>query len=221
MIYFSYNDFVDCTENGDINEIKKVEENIVKYEIRNGINIKNRSTKQNQIIEILKQKTELKKFLNEFFNMYEIESIQNINYYNNIKSISDKEKNNNIICKIKDKEIFIFIKVIDSIDNNIPYKMFENSLNIIKKWNIEEKMQYKRYPIVIPIVIYIGEEKWNNSIISKANNKINYITYKDNKINFSYNFININNLRTKELEKMESKVSQELKKLKDKYLQIN
>lgn len=221
MIYFSYNDFVDCTENGDINEIKKVEENIVKYEIRNGINIKNRSTKQNQIIEILKQKTELKKFLNEFFNMYEIESIQNINYYNNIKSISDKEKNNNIICKVKDKEIFIFIKVIDSIDNNIPYKMFENSLNIIKKWNIEEKMQYKRYPIVIPIVIYIGEEKWNNSIISKANNKINYITYKDNKINFSYNFININNLRTKELEKMESKVSQELKKLKDKYLQIN
>lgn len=221
MIYFSYNDFVDCTENGDINEIKKVEENIVKYEIRNGINIKNRSTKQNQIIEILKQKTELKKFLNEFFNIYEIESIQNINYYNNIKSISDKEKNNNIICKVKDKEIFIFIKVIDSIDNNIPYKMFENSLNIIKKWNIEEKMQYKRYPIVIPIVIYIGEEKWNNSIISKANNKINYITYKDNKINFSYNFININNLRTKELEKMESKVSQELKKLKDKYLQIN
>lgn len=221
MIYFSYNDFVDCTENGDINEIKKVEENIAKYEIKNEINIENRSTKQNQIIEILKQKTELKKFLKEFFTIYEIDSIRNINYYNNIKSISDKEKNNNIICKVKEKEIFILIKVIDSIDNNISYKMFENSLNIIKKWNKEEKIQYKRYPIVIPIVIYIGKEKWNNSISSKANNKINYITYKNNRINFSYNFININNLQTKELEKMESKVSQELKKLKDKYLQIN
>lgn len=221
MIYFSYNDFVDCTENGDINEIKKVEENIIRYEIRNGINIQNQSIKQNQIIKILQQKIELNKFLNDFFTIYEIESVKNINYYNNIKSILDKEKNNNIICKIKDRETFIFIKVIDSIDNNITYKMFEYSLNIINKWNIEEKKQYKRYPIVIPIVIYIGKEKWNNITNSQIHNKINYITYKDNRINFSYNFININNLKIDELEKMESKVSQELKKLKNKYLQIN
>ena len=99
--------------------------------------------------------------------------------------------------------------------------MFEYSLNIINKWNIEEKKQYKRYPIVIPIVIYIGKEKWNNITNSQIHNKINYITYKDNRINFSYNFININNLKIDELEKMESKVSQELKKLKNKYLQIN
>ncbi|MBQ2937463.1 MAG: Rpn family recombination-promoting nuclease/putative transposase [Clostridia bacterium] len=214
MIYFSYNDFMDCTENGEANKIAKVEEKIAKYEISN---IKKVQKKQNQIIRILSEKTQLKKFLKEFFNLLEIEDI---NYCNNIKCISDKEINNNIICKVKDKEMFIFIKVIENIDNNISYKMFEHSLNIIKKWNVEEKFKNKRYPIVIPIVIYIGKEMWQKNNIRKYN-KINYITYENNKINFSYNMININDLKINELENMESKVAKEIINFKNKYLQIN
>ena len=33
MIYFSYNDYMDYTENGEINEVKRVEEDIAKYEL--------------------------------------------------------------------------------------------------------------------------------------------------------------------------------------------
>lgn len=213
MIYFSYNDFADCTENGKIDRVTKVEEKIVKYDIKNGTKMKK---KQNRIIEILREKEQLKIFLNEFFNLNEIE---NINYCNNIKCILDKEIHNNIICKVKNKEIFIFIKIIQNIDYNISYKMFEHSSNIIKKWNIEEKEENKRYPIVIPIVIYTGKEKWNNN--NKIYNNLKYIIFKNNEINFSYNMLNINDLEINELKNMKSKVATEIIKLKNKYLQIN
>lgn len=218
MIYFSYNDFMDCAENGEIDKIIKVEEKIAKYEVINGrTRVHNY---KNQIIENLREKIQLKIFLKEFFNLSEIGEIKNIIYCNNIKSISDRQNNNNVICKLEDKEIFIFIKVIENKDNNISYKMFEHSINIIKKWNMEEKNESKRYPIVIPIVIYTGKEIWKNSN-SRTYNKINYITYEDNKINFSYNMININDLEIYDLEKMKSKIAKELIKLKNKYLQIN
>lgn len=217
MLYFSYNDFIDCTENREINEIIKVEEKIAKYEIREGKIVHNC---ENQIIENLREKIQLKIFLKEFFNLSDIKEIKNIVYCNNIKAISDRQNKNNIICKIEDKQIFIFIKVIETIDNNISYKMFEHSLNIIKKWNIEEKDKNKRYPIVIPIVIYTGKDTWNNSN-SRIYDKLNYITYEDNRINFNYNMINVNNLNINDLKKMQSKIAKELLSLKYKYLQIN
>ncbi len=211
MLYFSYNDFADYTNNGKIYGINKVEEKISQYEIKNGIKTEKG---KNKIIEILRNKIDLKIFLKEFFNFDEIEDIQNINYCNNIKCISDKETNNNIICKLEDKEIFICIKIIKNIDYNISYKMLEHSLNIIKKWNIEEKEKNKRYPIVIPIVIYTGKSKWNNKNI---NNKLNYIIFKDNAINFSYNILNINDLEINELKNMRSKVAKRIMELKHKY----
>jgi len=212
MLYFSYNDFIDCTENGKVDEITKVAENISKYEQKNGLY--DVQENQKQVIEILKDKTELKKFLKEFFNLEEIE---NINYYNRNKK---KKEENIIISKIKEKEIYILIKVIENIDNNISYKMFEESLDIIKRCNIEEKAESKRYPIVIPIVIYVGKERWKKDN-NKSYNKINYTTYEDNKINFSYNIIKIQNLKISELENMKSKIAEQLIKIKNKYLQIN
>lgn len=205
MLYFSYNDFADCTGNGKIDKVRKLEENIVKYEIRNKTKIEKSN---NKIADILREKVQLKLFLNEFFNLYEIE---NISYCNNIKSILDQEIQNNIICKVKDKEIFIFIKIIENIDYNISYKMFEHSLNIIKKWNTEEKEKNKRYPIVIPIVIYTGKKEWNNN---QVNNNLKYIIIKNNEINFSYNILNINNLKIDELKNMKSKIATEIIKIK-------
>lgn len=211
MQYFSYNDFMDCTENG---EIRKVEENIVNYEVKNKEERVNK--KRHQIVNILKKKIQLKNFLEEFFNINEIKSFENINYCNSVKSILDKEQNNNVICKIKDKEIFIFIKTIESIDTNICYKMFEYSLNIIDRWSKEDETKNKRRPIVIPIVIYTGKEIWRDNKSNKNNiyDKINYITYEKNKIRFSYNVININNFKIGELNKMNSEVAKELINIK-------
>lgn len=206
MIYFSYNDYMDYTENGEINEVKRVEENIAKYEPKNGV--KTTYNSKNEIIKMLKNKFYLKKFMKEFFNLSEIGDIENLSYYNDVKTISDKQ-NNNIICKIEDKEIFILIKVIDNIDPNITYKMFENSVNIIKRWNEEEKMENKRYPIVIPVVIYLGKQKWNIDCCD-IYSKINYTQCERNRINFSYNIIDINKLEINKLRKMTSSIVKEL-----------
>lgn len=215
MIYFSYNDFIDCIENGEVDKVIKVEEKIGKYEIKNG-KVQDNINK-NEIIEILNKKLELKIFLKEFLNFYESKDINNINYCNNIKSTTDKSNNNNLIMKIEHKEIFIFIKVIENIDINISYKILENSVNIIKKWDIKEKAKNKRYPIVIPIVIYTGKEIWKiNS--NKKYNKINYVKFENNKINFSYNLININDLSVKELTKMQSNVAKRLINIKNTYV---
>lgn len=210
MRYFSYNDYMDYTENKEINEIKNVEEKIVKYEQKNGeTEIYNA---KNKIIKMLKDKNHLTKFMKEFFNLSEICDIEKIVYYNQAKTITDKQ-NNSVICKIVDKEIFILIKVIDRIDNNITYKMFENSINIIKKWNEEEKDENKRYPIVIPIVIYIGNKKWKINSYN-ITNKINYTQYEKNRINFSYNVIDINLLDIKKVQKMSSYIAKELINIK-------
>ena len=209
MRYFSYNDFMDCSQKREIKEIKRIEEKIERYEIKNG----NKTTikHKNKIIEILKNQKELRNFLKLFFNLHEIEKIV---YCNNIK-IKDT-KDDYLICKIENKEIFIFIKILKKIDNNISYKMLENSLKIIKKWDLEEKEKNKRYPIVIPIVIYIGKEKWN---INKenSNSKLNYITFKENRINFSYNVIKINELNFKELKSEKSEFINEIIKFNNKY----
>lgn len=210
MRYFSYNDYMDCTENGEINGIKRVEEKIAKYEFKNGT--KTTYNIKNKIIETLKNKNCLKMFMEEFFYFSEIDEIENIVYCNDVKTITDKQ-NNNIICKIEDKEMFILIKVIDKIDSNITYKMFENSINIIKRWNEEEKIESKRFPIVIPIVIYIGKQKWKPNYCNNYG-KINYTTCEKNRINFSYNIIEINNLEINKLQKMKSNIAQELINIK-------
>lgn len=218
MIYFSYNDFSDCMEKGKIDEIKRVEERISKYELKNG---KNKNT-ENNIIKILKEKNELKKFLTDFLKLdfYQLGNEVDIRYYNYIKAISDKERNNILIAKIKEKEIFILIKQINKIDSNIFYKMFEHTLSIIKRWNGEEKKENKRKPIVIPIVIYTGKEIWKN--FSHIHSKdINYTTCRENSLNFFYNAIQLNDLKVEDLQQLESKVAEEFIKVKNKYLQIN
>lgn len=210
MRYFSYNDYMDYTENGEIHEIRRVEENIAKYELKNGT--KAMYNTKYKIIKMLKDKICLKQFMEEFFNLSEIGEIKNIVYCNNVKTITDKQ-NCNIICKIEDKEIFILIKVIIEIDHNITYKMFENSMNIIKRWNEEEKMENKRYPIVIPIVIYLGNQKWNSDCY-EFNDEINYVQCEKNRINFSYNMIDINSLEINKLLNMKSYIAKEFVNIK-------
>lgn len=205
MFYFSYNDFMDCTENGKIEGIKRVEEKIARYELKSGM-IRGQKY-QDLVVELLKEKNELNKFLKGLFKFKEINNIEDIVYFSNIKSIDDNE----IVCKIKEKEIFVFIRVIENLDNNITFKIFEKSINIIKRWKNENQKSNKRYPIVIPIVLYIGKNKWKQR---KVNNKLKYIICEKNKINFSYNIIDINDLKIENLEKLESKVIKEIIKIK-------
>lgn len=214
MIYFSYNDFIDCTEKGEIDEIIKLEENIEKYELKDSK--QDVHQEKNQIVEVLKNKIQMKKFLKDFLNLQTIGDTENLTYYNNIEGIT--EINEKVIYKIENKEIFILVKIIDELDYNISYKMFEDSFKIIQEWNLKEKDKNKRNTIVIPIVIYMGKENWKSK---KINNILNYVTIEKNRVDFSYNIVNINQLNIKELKNMNCEVAKKIIKFKYKYLQIN
>lgn len=218
MIYFSYNDFMDNQDRGKKKEIRKVEEEISKYEQKSYEYID--KIKNYSIIEMLSDKNELKDFLKDFFDFSSILNEPNIVYCSKIKANTDKNNRNIIFCKIKYREIFFIIKEIDKIDTNIAYKMFEHSSNIINRWNKENTGQKSRNPIVIPIVIYTGRASWQTNNF-KTNNKVNYVTYKDNVINFSYNMLNINNININDLKNMKSNVSSIILNMKNKYLQID
>lgn len=213
MHYFSYNDYMDYTENGEINETKKVEEKSVKYEVKRDKKIEYHI--EHKIINLLKNKFFLKQFMEDFFFLREINNIENIIYLKTTKYDEDS-----IICKIQDREIFILIKVIDYINTNITFEMFEQSLSIIKKSNEEKKNNSKRRPIVIPIVIYAGIQEWKQKPYNSYN-KINFVQCKKNRINFSYNIINIKNLDVDKIKNSKSYILKEFIKIKNKYLQIN
>jgi len=92
--------------------------------------------------------------------------------------------------------------------------MLNISSNIINQWNIQKQEKKMKNPIVIPIVIYTGKEKWEN-FRSIINNKVCYIQYEKNKIKFSYNMLKINQIDKKFLKSIDSKVSKTMIELQE------
>ena len=221
MRYFSYNDYMDYKGNIDMNNYVRVEEEKAEYILEDG-----EINSQFEIIEILKNIEDLQDFLNEFvwadeqikqndityYNANQTTQENQIMYYDENENFEKSNYENMITCKIKSKEIFVIIKELHEIDLNIIYKMLEYSLKIIKGCE-QNMLQNVRNPIVIPIVIYTGNKKWNTNNY-QLKQKINYIEFKSNSINFAYNLIKINELGNSELKKMKSKVAKKMLKIK-------
>lgn len=221
MRYFSYNDYMDYKGNIDMNNYGRVEEEKAEYILEDG-----EINSQFEIIEILKNIEYLQDFLNEFvwadepikqndvtyYNANQTTQEKQIMYYDENENFEKSNYENMITCKIKSKEIFVIIKELHEIDLNIIYKMLEYSLKIIKGCE-QNMLQNVRNPIVIPIVIYTGNKKWNTNNY-QLKQKINYIEFKSNSINFAYNLIKINELGNSELKKMKSKVAKKMLKIK-------
>ena len=221
MRYFSYNDYMDYKGNIDMNNYGRVEEEKAEYILEDG-----EINSQFEIIEILKNIEDLQDFLNEFvwadepikqndvtyYNANQTTQEKQIMYYDENENFEKSNYENMITCKIKSKEIFVIIKELHEIDLNIIYKMLEYSLKIIKGCE-QNMLQNVRNPIVIPIVIYTGNKKWNTNNY-QLKQKINYIELKSNSINFAYNLIKINELGNSELKKMKSKVAKKMLKIK-------
>ena len=83
--------------------------------------------------------------------------------------------------------------------------------------SIKQKHQ-KEMPTVIPIIMYIGNQKWN----IKQKNKIRYTKFEENNIELGYNIIDFNLYSTKELKtKIQNKQIHNIKKEMNIYLNEN
>jgi len=86
------------------------------------------------------------------------------------------------------------------------YRILEYQMAIIKSAVDEKKLNTKEYkiPLVIPIVIYTGKQKWNaNKYIEESQEKLEGV--KSNLSN--YNLVDVNNFTEKELIEDETLIS--------------
>lgn len=203
MEKFTYNDYIKCIHAFRLNAVMKLAEDSAEYrknKIKNEIETK--ELYKQILINTLKDKKEMKNFLNDY--LYKKEKIQE-----NDLILYDKKSNKNvygyeikqpdILYKLRNKEIYIFIVYQFEIDHHLIYKILNYCINIMKEWNKNRKIGSTiRYPIIIPIVIYFGERKWNN-VEKTEEKKTKITTYRENKLNLAYNFININKISEKTL----------------------
>ncbi len=121
------------------------------------------------IREILMKKEEALNLINKALKPKE-EIKEPIELYSN-RFITSKyqDRESDIIYKIKDKNIFFLIEHQSTIDYSIAYRMLEYSIEIMRGIIDKKKSKSKtyKYPLIIPIIIYTGEAKWDAKLSMK------------------------------------------------------
>ena len=151
--------------------------------------------------DLLSNKKEVCSFLKEYLNL-SIEEQSLIPYKTTFITNDFKNRESDIIYKIKDKKVFILIEHQTKIDYSMSYRIINYSLEIIRNFIRSEKIQNKNYeyPQIIPIVIYTGNNKWNaKRKFSQMQEK--YDSNIQNNMEMSYNLIDINRYSKERLEK--------------------
>ena len=142
---------------------------------------------------VLDKKTEVSKFLNKFLGL-NIKTEELEKYNSSYIDPKFKNKEADIVYRIKDKNIFLLIEHQTKIDKKMPIRLLEYSAAIIE--SAIEDTKYRPKPRVIPIVLYTGKTKWKieNETIEKQQ------FFKEVKlIDGEFNLIDINDFSKKEL----------------------
>ena len=205
MQIFTYNDYLDYISNKKIkkliqNQNKKVntKESIEKSKQEAKEKDMTEKIKENldkNIEELLKDEQEVSKIINDYFKI----QICDINS-ENLEKKQFKENKKSKIFKVKEKDIYFIIKLEKTPNYNIPYIIFNECIELIKK--LKEDYKEKK-PVIIPIIIYIGNEKWN----IQHNNRIRYTSFEENNMELGYNILDFNLYKTKEIKSKKSKIN--------------
>lgn len=168
-------------------------ENEIKYEKKTG------DKKHDKIFkDILQDKNEMAKFISHFTN-YKIKpeelEIYNVNYITK----DFKYKNADVVYKVKGKEIYYLIEHQTRVDYSMAYRILNYCVEIIR--SVLENRELKRaskYPIVIPIVLYTGNQKWTANLSFSENHPIKEdIEIKP--VDVKYKLIDVNKYEIEEL----------------------
>ncbi|MBO5478768.1 MAG: Rpn family recombination-promoting nuclease/putative transposase [Clostridia bacterium] len=153
---------------------------------------------------IISNKNDAAYIINRILNVEEENGVkpEELEKYNSSYVTSRLENREaDIVYKIKDKNIFFLIEQQTKVDYSMPFRLQEYGLEVKKSAIDIKKIKTKGYeiPVVIPIVIYTGKDKWKVSL------KINET--KDErfrKVDLSkYNLIDINEYKKEDLLKSE------------------
>ena len=103
---------------------------------------------------VLDKKTDVSKFLNKFLGL-NIKTEELEKYNSSYIDPKFKNKEADIVYRIKDKNIFLLIEHQTKIDKDMPYRLLDYSNGIMRSASEDKKR-----PSVIPIVLYTGKTKW-------------------------------------------------------------
>ena len=146
---------------------------------------------------VLDRKSDAIVLINKVLNtQLEVQDIEKYNSSFINKVFQNREAD--IVYKIKDRSIFILIEHQTKVDYLMPYRILEYEAAIMQSAIDLDKIKNKesKIPLVIPIVLYTGNKKWNaKKYLEENQEKIEGI---ENGLG-NYNLIDINELTEKEL----------------------
>ncbi len=150
--------------------------------------------------DLLSDEEEATKFINKFFkSKRKLEKDDLEKYSNNYITKEYRNRESDIVYKIKNTNTFILIEHQSYVDALMPYRMLEYSVEIMRSAMNQEKAKRKyKCPAVILIVLYTGNEKWN---VETEYKKIsdNGFYYGRNGTNSIYNLVDIHDYTKREL----------------------
>ncbi len=123
---------------------------------------------------------------------------EEIELYNNRFITSKfKERESDIIYKVKEKNIFFIIEHQSTIDYSMGYRMMNYSIEIMRLIIQDGKNKSKtyKYPLIIPIIVYTGDKKWDAKLSMKEiTEKVDWYKEKED-----ISLVDINNYTKEEL----------------------
>ena len=175
---------------GKLQEISMLAEESAKYERVNNEHDKIFRT-------ILGKKQEAVTFINKTIKTnLKIEEIEQYNssFVNDVFGNEEAD----IVYKIKERGIFFLIEHQTKIDYSMPYRLLKYQVAIMESAIDENKIRNKSYkiPLVIPIVLYTGDQKWNaNKFLEESQEKIKGVNIRIG----NYNLVDVHDFTEKEL----------------------
>lgn len=193
MKAFTYSQYIKCIHRLRLNAVLQLAESSTDYKLN-----KNDNKHDKLVKNILKNKNEMAKFINDFLEpRVLVKSEDLIRYTNSYITKKYKSKEADLVYKLKNQEIFFLVEHQSTIKHNIPYRMLNYCIDIIQEWSRNKKVNKNiNYPIVVPIILYTGNQKWKipNNFREK---QISSYIFERYKISLEYNLIDINKLSNK------------------------
>ncbi len=200
------------TKNDYIKSLKIYPELIKNKDILEDENVNyNIDNKHDKIIKtILLRKNEAEFIIKKALKLNKNKKLDLISVENEYITVDYRGKRVDVIYKLKDKEIYFLIEHQSTQDKNMPYRILEYEVEVMRASFIKNNYLSKAYARVIAIVIYTGKGKWKpNQSIEEVQEKLESDRKKEKEYTGigEYNLIDINEYSKEELLKENNLIS--------------
>jgi len=194
---FSYNEYIKCIHTLRLNEVLQLADESSNYNFSS----KKVYNEHDKLIKnVLKNKLEVSKIINKYLDIKQLINQKDLlKYTNSYINKKYKSKEVDVVYKLRNKEIYFLIEHQSYVDNTMPYRILNYCIDIMQEWiKSKKEKNIVYYPIIVPIVIYTGNQEWKVPVNFK-DKQIGTLLFERYKINLEYNLIDINKLSKYEL----------------------